>query len=72
MNAPPPETGLFPPSVHLGAVLRAEADRQDLDEAHPSRPMHGLADSSTGDKGRPLPPGRHAGELHAPTSAAPT
>jgi hypothetical protein len=38
--------------VHLGAVLRAEADRQDLDEAHPSRSMHGLADSSAGDKGR--------------------
>jgi hypothetical protein len=38
--------------IHLGTVLRAEADRQDLDEAHTSRPMHGFADSSAGDNCR--------------------
>lgn len=36
--------------IHLGPLLRAEADGQYLDEAHPGCAMNCLADGSTRDK----------------------
>jgi len=38
--------------VHLCSLLRAQADRQHLDEAHASCTMNGFADSGAGDKCR--------------------